>query len=128
MGDRAVSRSMEGTCMSRTSKALKRLGVAGVAVATIGAGVPAFFATAASAAGPTAQLTISPSAQSGASGTCLIYSVTPTDSAGAVPSDTTGQTIKLTAPPTGTGEFEFCQPSPNYPRQGTASTTAVVGG
>jgi hypothetical protein len=36
--------------MTRTSKALKRLGVAGLAVATIGAGVPAFFATAAQAA------------------------------------------------------------------------------
>jgi len=114
--------------MSRTSQALKRLGVAGVVVATIGAGVPAFFATAASAAGPTAQLTISPAAQTGASGTCLLYSVTPTDSAGAVPSDTVGQTIRLTATPTGAGEVEFCQPSPNYPRQGTASTTNPIGG
>ena len=109
--------------MSRTSKALKRLGVAGVAVATIGAGVPAFFATAASAAGPTAQLTITPASQSGASGTCIIYSVTPTDSTGAVPTDTPGQKIKLTASSTSAGEVEFCQPSPNYPLQGTKSTT-----
>jgi hypothetical protein len=109
--------------MSRTSKALKRLGVAGVVVATIGAGVPAFFATAASAAGPTTQLTISPVAQTGASGTCLIYTVTPTDSAGAVPTDTQGQTIQLTASSTSANEVEFCNPTPNFPISGSKSTT-----
>src|SRR4051794_39409456 len=36
---------VKGKCMTRTSRALKRLGIAGLAVVTIGAGVPALTAS-----------------------------------------------------------------------------------
>jgi len=102
--------------MSRTSKALKRLGVAGVVAATIGAGVPAIVATSAQAApgGATTQLSISPASQTGAAGTCLVYTVTPLNATGEVPADTTGQTIKVQAtenPASDTQQIHFCNPT-----------------
>jgi len=65
--------------MTSTSKAFKRLGVAGLVAATIGAGVPAFFASPASAATNTApvdSITITPPADTAAVGTCNPYTVT----------------------------------------------------
>jgi len=98
--------------MTRTSKALKRLGVAGVVVATIGAGVPAFFATAAQAAVPPTTLSIAPPSQTGAAGTCLNYTVTATDAA-AQPS--AGATITVTLTPQAgspsTQDVDFCTAS-----------------
>jgi adhesin/invasin len=110
--------------MSRTSKALKRLGVAGVVAATIGAGVPAFFATAALAAGPTTHLAIQPSTQSGAAGTCILYTVTPQDASNGVPTDTAGQTIQLSATTSNapTQQVSFCNPTPPFANSGTASS------
>jgi len=107
--------------------ALKRLGVAGVVAATIGAGVPAFFATAANAAGgPTTHLAISPSTQQGAAGTCILYTVTPLDAANGVPSDSPSQTIQLSAttsnPPT--QQVSFCNPTPPFAQPGTASPSS----
>src|SRR3954464_15078826 len=110
--------------MTRTSKALKRLGVAGLAVATIGAGVPAFFATAAQAAVPPTALSITPPSQTGAAGTCLNYTVTATDAASA-PSAGATITVTLrpdTTPSTPVQDVDFCtatngtsSPSPTAP-------------
>jgi hypothetical protein len=69
--------------MTRTSKALKRLGVAGLAVVTIGAGVPALIASSAQAAAndPTT-IYINPPTATGTPGTCLNYVVSAYDSLG----------------------------------------------
>lgn len=61
--------------MSRTTTALKRLGVTGLAVATIGAGIPAFFATAASANHVTS-VNLSPDTDTAATGDCNPFTVT----------------------------------------------------
>ena len=92
--------------MTRTSQALKRLGVAAIAVATIGAGVPAFFATAASATNATnTGVTITPTQEAGAINTCNPYSVQVT------PADTTTVDIQISqAPDTGTATIQFCDP------------------
>jgi hypothetical protein len=82
--------------MSRTSQALKRLGVAGVAIVTVGAGLPALLATSASAA-PATQLSITPSSTTAATGVCETFTVTARDSAGN-PADTGTVTIELTDP------------------------------
>jgi hypothetical protein len=98
--------------MSRTSKALKRLGVAGVALATIGAGVPAFFATAAQAAGPATTITISPSTQTGPAGACLVYTVTETAADGSAATSPDTVTVQLqdtaSADPTTAPSVQFC--------------------
>jgi len=108
--------------MSRTSQALKRLGVAGLAVATIGAGT-VLFATPALAAGPTTHLSIAPSTQQGAAGTCILYTVTPLDASNGVPTDTNTTTIQLTAttsnPPT--QQVDFCNVTPPFANQGNPS-------
>jgi hypothetical protein len=97
--------------MTRTSKALKRLGVVGLTVATIGAGVPAFFATTAQAAVPPTALSIAPPAQTGAAGTCLNYTITATDAAS---QPSAGATITVTLTPaaatttTPAQDVDFC--------------------
>jgi len=110
--------------MSLTTKALKRLGVAGVAAITIGAGLPALVAAPASAQtapnGTTTQLRIEPQNQQGAAGTCLIYTVTPQNNTGGTPTDTQGQEILLQATPTGTNQISFCDPDPNFPNNSTS--------
>src|SRR4051794_32247896 len=70
--------TLEGTCMTRTSRALKRLGVAGLAAVTIGAGIPAFFAGAANAAVATG-VSLTPDTASVGVNTCQSFtaSVTP---------------------------------------------------
>jgi hypothetical protein len=97
--------------MSRTSKALKRLGVAGLAVATIGAGVPALVASSAQAAtgGATTQLAIAPLSQTGAAGTCILYTVTPLNATGEQPGDTPTITVQVTENPVSdTQDVDFC--------------------
>src|SRR4051794_30393527 len=95
--------------MTRTSKALKRLGVVSLTVATIGAGVPAFFATAAQAAVPPTALSISPPSQTGTAGTCLNYTVSATDAAS---QPSAGATITVTLTPAAgtpaTQDVDFC--------------------
>jgi len=62
--------------MTRTSRALKRLGVAGVVAATIGAGVPAFFATSASAAQTVpGTISLSPNQETAEVGGCNPFTV-----------------------------------------------------
>jgi hypothetical protein len=114
--------------MSRTSQALKRLGVAGVALATIGAGVPAFFATAAQAApgGATTQLVISPLNQSGAAGTCLLYTVTPLNGSNEQPGDTPTITVQVTENPVSdTQDVDFCSVAGTTTTRGTTTTTTT---
>jgi len=114
--------------MSRTSKALKRLGVAGIAVATIGAGVPALVATSASAAAggatTTSQLVISPLSQSGAAGTCLLYKVTPLNSTSERPGDTPPITVRITENPVSdTQDVDFCTVAGTATVRGTTAPT-----
>jgi len=114
--------------MSRTSKALKRLGVAGIAVATIGAGVPALVATSASAApgGATTQLVISPTSQTGSAGTCILYTVSPLNGTSEAPGDTPTITVQVTENPlSDTQDVDFC----TVPDTGTTArgTSPVVG-
>jgi adhesin/invasin len=96
--------------MTRTSKALKRLGVAGLAVVTIGAGVPAFFATTASASGPVTTVTLTaPAGDQGAAGTCTPYQATVKDLSGAV---VPGATVTVSITDNGataTQDVDFCQ-------------------
>jgi len=94
--------------MTRTSRALKRLGIAGLAVVTIGAGVPALTASVAQAAGPVASVTIAPTAKTGAAGVCLNYTLTARDAASAaVPSATI--TVTLSSNPANTAQdVDFC--------------------
>lgn len=80
--------------MTRTSMALKRLGVAGLAAVTIGAGVPALVGTSAEAAGPVTQISLvgQPNNQ-GAAGSCIAYQATAKDATNAV---VPGATITVT--------------------------------
>jgi len=71
--------------MTRTSMALKRLGVAGLAVVTIGAGVPAFFVSTASASGPVTTVTqTAPAGLQGAAGSCIPFQAEVKDQTGVV--------------------------------------------
>jgi hypothetical protein len=93
--------------MTRTSKALKRLGVAGLAVVTIGAGVPAFFATAAQAAGPVTAVTFNnTNTSTGPAGTCLNYTVHAADASG--PSSAATITVRLVGDGSATQDVDFC--------------------
>jgi hypothetical protein len=101
--------------MTRTSKALKRLGVAGLAAVTIGAGVPALVATSASAANATG-VSISPKTATSAVNTCTAYTVTVTPAPTAPDSTTVDVLLSQTNPATGTGPantpatLTFCDP------------------
>ncbi len=121
--------------MTRTSRALKRLGVAGVALVTIGAGMPALLATSASAAVATS-ITITPSTQSGATGTCQVFTIQALDANGGAP-DTGTVTVELTDPSgndaanatTADDSAQFCVAASNTSPTFTAnsSTLAVTG-
>jgi hypothetical protein len=121
--------------MTHASTALRRLGVAAVAAAAIGVGVPALSSTPAVAAATT-QLTISPTNQTGAAGTCESYTVTATDN-GAKPTDTPTVTVTLTQNPAYAGTIAFCDTTKNTapgssgnptqsPKTGTATTAATT--
>src|SRR3954454_16443766 len=122
--------TLEGTCMTRTSKALKRLGVAGLAAVTIGAGVPALVATSASAANATG-VSISPKTATSAVNTCTAYTVTVTPAPTAPDSTTVDVLLSQTNPATGTGPanvpatLTFCDPDAGgagtTPNKGTAT-------
>jgi hypothetical protein len=123
--------------MTRTSKALKRLGVAGLAAVTIGAGVPALVGAAAQAAGPVTAVTFqSSNSNSGAAGTCLNYTL----HAGSGTSNAAGATITVSvSTATPTADITFCtaaqtgfgdgtvanQPAPSAPSRTVASGGAV---
>jgi hypothetical protein len=93
--------------MTRTSKALKRLGIAGLAVVTIGAGVPALIASTAQAAGPVTSVTYnSTSNKAGAAGTCLNYSVHAADAAAAPVANATITVTVSTSTPN--ADVQFC--------------------
>jgi len=109
--------------MTRTSKVLKRLGVAGLAAVTIGAGVPALIAAPAQAAGPVTSVTfVDPVSgnKTGAAGTCINYTLVARDaSATPVPGATiTVRITDTTAPISATQDIDFC----------TASQTGFTGG
>jgi hypothetical protein len=78
--------------MSRTSKALRRFGVPGLAAVTLVAGIPAFLGTAQAA--PISSLTISPvdGNNSGAAGSCQAFRVTGTNASG---TSTVGETVNI---------------------------------
>jgi hypothetical protein len=102
--------------MTRTSMALKRLGVAGLAAVTIGAGVPALIATSAEAAGPVTQITNlgGQPDNNGAAGSCIAFQATAKDASGTV---VPGATITVTLTDSSTSatrDVSFC----------TASTTS----
>ncbi|GAC1444180.1 MAG: hypothetical protein NVS3B26_12960 [Mycobacteriales bacterium] len=97
--------------MTSPSTILKRLALAGVAAAAVGAGVPVLLAGPALAGGPTANLSVGPAAQTTTAGTCQSYTVTATDSTGAKPSDTPTVTVTLTQNPAYSGTIAFCNPS-----------------
>jgi hypothetical protein len=95
--------------MTRTSMALKRLGVAGLAAVTIGAGVPALVGASAEAAGPVTQIALAgqPDNQ-GAAGSCIAYQATAKDATGAV---VPGATITVTITDSSTSstrDVNFC--------------------
>jgi len=126
--------------MTRTSKALKRLGIAGLATVTIGAGIPAFFATAASAAaGVPATIAINPPSQTGAAGTCLNYTVTVEDDQGGIIDGVQGATVTVVlspdTAPTPDQDVDFCttpqSPEPagnNQPGAAPSTPTNVTNG
>lgn len=119
--------------MNRTTTRLKRLGIGAVAVAAIGAGVPVLATgTAQAAGGPTNQLAITPSTQTGTAGSCLSYTVTATDN-GTKPSDTPTVTVTLTQSTASTGTIGFCDPNattkpgtPGNPVQSPATGTSTT--
>jgi hypothetical protein len=95
--------------MTRTSKALKRLGVAGLVAVTVGAGLPALIATGAQAAGPVTQIALAgqPDNQ-GAAGSCIAYQATAKDATGTV---VPGATITVTITDSSTSstrDVNFC--------------------
>jgi len=110
--------------MTRTSTALKRLGVAVVAVATMGAGVPALVGTAASAATTGAFTITENSGESNTANNCINFTV----STGATQSATPTATITVT-PTTTPSEFQFCEPSGGTTgANGTKSIAVPVNG
>jgi hypothetical protein len=98
--------------MTRTSKALKRLGTAGLVVVTLGAGIPALAAIGAqAAANDPSVIYIRPSQQAGTPGTCLNYVVNAYDVTGAASNNAT-ITVTLspdTTPATPVQDVDFCQ-------------------
>jgi hypothetical protein len=99
--------------MTTAPASFKRIGVALVAVATIGVGAPALLSAPAQA-GQTTQLAITPASQSSAAGTCQTYTVTATDN-GAKPTDTPTVTVTLTQNPAYAGTIAFCDTSKSSP-------------
>ncbi|MCU1591882.1 MAG: Bacterial Ig-like domain (group 1) [Frankiales bacterium] len=114
--------------MTRTSKVLKRLGIAGLAVVTIGAGVPALTSAASAAANDPSTIFIRPSSQNGTPGTCLNYVVNAYDSTGAASANAT-ITVTLT-PQTGltpSQDVDFCQTAQTPEPNGTTALGAANG-
>jgi hypothetical protein len=115
--------------MTRTSQALKRLGVAGLVAVTVGAGLPALIASSAQAAAT--GIAIAPtSGTSGAQGTCVPLTVTLT---GVTATDTSTVTITLTDPSatatatTSPQSAVFCQTDKNGLLQApTAASNATT--
>ncbi|MCA1711303.1 MAG: hypothetical protein LC789_06550 [Actinobacteria bacterium] len=94
--------------MTRTSKALKRLGVAGLVAVTVGAGLPALVATSAQAAGPVTKVTITSTDNQAAAGSCLAVTAQATDASGVgVPGATITVSISDSST-SGTQDVNFC--------------------
>jgi hypothetical protein len=100
---------MKGQCMSRTTTALKRLAVPGLAAVTLIAGIPVLAATSASAA-PGDTITINPTADSASAGTCNPFTVTVRDSNGNPATSTVDVVVteRNNAGTTDTFDVEFC--------------------
>jgi hypothetical protein len=110
--------------MTRTSKALKRLGVAGLAAVTIGAGMPALLAAGAQAAtGPVTNVNITSTDNQAATGSCLAMTAQASDaSATPVPGATITVTISdSSTSTTSTQDVNFCTASTGtiQPQTGT---------
>ncbi|HVE73844.1 MAG TPA: hypothetical protein VNA30_01950 [Mycobacteriales bacterium] len=114
--------------MTRTSKTLRRLGVVAVAAATIGAGIPAFFAAPASA-NHVSGITLTPDREVSAVNTCNPFTIRVNPAQSTVVDVTISQTTNsgttTTAAPA--PALAFCQPGaedgPN-PAAAPAGTTA----
>ena len=96
----------------------RRMAVATVAVATVAAGLPALLTSAATAATTGDINLLGPT--HGAAGSCLTYTVTPTDAFGRVANDTGTVVVRLTENPANDAgqDVDFCNP-------GTQSTPTV---
>lgn len=106
--------------MSRTTTALKRLAVPGLAAVTLIAGIPVLAATSASAAaGDT--ITISPTADSASAGTCNPFTVTVKNSAGQPATSTVDVVITQrnngAATAADTFDVTFCTTNTTTPNQ-----------
>jgi hypothetical protein len=87
----------------------RQLAVMATAVATLVAGVPALLSSAASAAA-TGDITLTGPTR-GSAGTCLVYTVTPTDPFGKPATDTGTVVIRLTENPNDANQdVDFCNP------------------
>jgi hypothetical protein len=95
----------------------RRLAVVATAIATVAAGVPALLPSTASAAATGSLSLTGPS--HGAAGSCLTYTVTPTDSRGGPATDTGTLVVRLTENANSASQdVDFCTP-------GTVSTPTV---
>lgn len=96
----------------------RRLAVLATVGATLAAGIPALLATSASAAATGDIRLVGPTR--GAAGSCLSYTVTPTDAFGGAANDTGTVVIRLTENPNDSSQdVDFCRP-------GTVSTPSVA--
>jgi adhesin/invasin len=97
----------------------RQLLVVSAALATVAAGLPVMLSSSASAAA-TGDITLTGPTH-GAAGSCLAYSVTPTDAFGRVANDTGTVVIRLTENPANdtSQDVDFCKP-------GTVSTPTVA--
>jgi len=114
--------------MTGTSKALKRLGVAGLSTALMSTGLAAFAATAANAVVyPTTTATsvaISPTSSTGANGECNQFTLTVNASASV--SVNIQETVPSSTAASGTA-IGFCQPLASNPDAGPSTATAGPG-
>jgi hypothetical protein len=92
-----------------TTLTSRKLAIAATAVATVAAGLPVLLSTGASAAA-TGDISLTGPTR-GAAGTCLTYTVTPTDPFGKPATDTGTVVIRLTENPNDAGQdVDFCNP------------------
>jgi hypothetical protein len=105
--------------LSKTSVALRRIGVAGVAAATIGTGLAAFAGPASAAASDITALKIVPPAAAISTGedTCQLYTITSTEGTSG-----TATPIRVVLQPTGSVNSQFCNTG-----GGTAHTVGANG-
>jgi adhesin/invasin len=112
----------------------RRLAVMATAVATVAAGLPALLGAGASAA-PTGDINVTGPTH-GAAGSCLTYTVTPTDAFGRPANDTGTIVVRLTENPNGSSQdVDFCtvtgastpSTAPHYVNASSATRTYTAG-